>query len=80
MTHANGTKEAEGPVRISKTVARALEDIARRTMDIEMLTARRSDSLDFHDVAVWNVRHALEAAYQLGFEAGRSASTRGDER
>jgi hypothetical protein len=45
--------------------------IARKHLFIETLETRRSDSLDFHDVAVWCVRDALEAAYKAGFEAGK---------
>ncbi len=44
--------------------------IAREHFDVETLETRNSDSLDFHDVAVWSMRAALEAA----FEAGRKAS------
>jgi hypothetical protein len=34
------------------------------------LEARGSDSLDFSERAVWNIRAALEAAYRAGYEAG----------
>jgi hypothetical protein len=43
-------------------------DIARNHLSIETLQTRRSDSLDFHNVAVWAVRNALAAAYQAGHE------------
>ena len=33
------------------------------------LETRGRDSLDFHDVAVWNIRAALEAAYEAGWAA-----------
>ena len=39
--------------------------IAREQLGISTLTTRNSDSLDFHSVAVWQVRRALEAAYHL---------------
>ncbi len=48
------------------------EEIAARHLGIETLTTRRSDSLDFHDVAVWCVKAALEEAY----EAGRRDATK----
>ena len=38
--------------------------IAKKHLSIETLATRRSDSLDFHDVAVWCVRDALEARIQ----------------
>ena len=44
-------------------------DIARQILFIETLEERRMDSLDFHEVAVWQVQKALEAA----FEAGRKS-------
>ena len=33
---------------------------------LETLETRRSDSLDFHDTAVWAIKAALEAAYRAG--------------
>tara|TARA_B100000925_G_C21765731_1_gene369769 strand:+ start:396 stop:626 length:231 start_codon:yes stop_codon:yes gene_type:complete len=46
-----------------------VNEIAQRILGIDTLQTRKSDSLDFHDVAVWNIKEALEAA----FEAGRKA-------
>ena len=46
-----------------------LTQIAQSKLGIETLETRKSDGLDFHDVAVWSVKDALEAA----FEAGRKA-------
>ncbi|KNX40760.1 hypothetical protein ROTO_27060 [Roseovarius tolerans] len=46
-------------------------DIAQRRFFIETLETRNRDRLDFHDVAVWAIRDALEEA----FEAGRRAAT-----
>jgi hypothetical protein len=42
-----------------------------KQLGIETLETRRSDSLDFHDVAVWCVRDALEAAFNAGVEQGQ---------
>jgi hypothetical protein len=49
--------------------------IAKEHLSIEILETRRSDSLDFHDVSVWGVRAALEAAYKAGANAERNAPT-----
>jgi PIN domain nuclease of toxin-antitoxin system len=49
-----------------------LADIAKRVLSIESLETRKMDSLDFHDVAVWQVKKALEAAYRAG---GASVTT-----
>ena len=48
-----------------ETIAR----IARETLDIDTLETRRSDWLDFHNVAVWSVKEALAAAYEAGRRA-----------
>ena len=48
--------------------------IAQKYLGIETLETRRSDSLDFHDVAVWCLREALEAAFNAGLEQGRKAA------
>mgnify|MGYP000936433385 CR=1 FL=1 len=51
---------------IPKSVERALTEIAQRHLQIETLEPRHADDLDFHDVAVWNFRAALVAAYEAG--------------
>ena len=51
-----------------------LTQIAQSKLDIETLETRKSDSLDFHDVAVWCLRDALEAAFNAGVEQGRKAA------
>ena len=56
---------------IAKARAQECERIAREILRIVTLETRRSDSLDFHDLAVWQVKAALEAAYSAGQKAGR---------
>lgn len=47
-----------------------LTDIAQRHFHgLETLETRSRDALDFHDVAVWAIRHALEEAYAAGLAA-----------
>lgn len=53
-----------------------LERIARQSLNIETLTTRGSDSLDFHDVAVWGLKEALEAAFQAGLSAASIARSK----
>ncbi len=48
-----------------------LEIAQRHFPDLETLETRNSDSLDFHDVAVWAIRSALEAAFAAGQAATR---------
>jgi hypothetical protein len=43
-----------------------LSEIAREQLGIPILDTRNSDSLDFHTVAVWQVRTALKAAFKAG--------------
>ena len=49
--------------------ARLLE-IAQRQFHLETLETRNWDRLDFHDVAVWAIRAALEEAFEAGRLAG----------
>ena len=49
-----------------------LEIAAKHFHSIETLKTQNSDRLDFHDVAVWAIRAALEAAYA----AGQAAATK----
>lgn len=62
------------PSRLSPDARRklALEAALKeacKLLDLDTLETRRSDSLDFHDVAVWTIKSALEHA----FEAGRKS-------
>ena len=45
-------------------------EIARRRLFVETLETRNSDSLDFHDVAVWAIRDALAEAFEAGRRVG----------
>ena len=51
-----------------------LTQIAQSKLGIETLETRKSDGLDFHDVAVWCLRDALEAAFNAGVQQGRKAA------
>lgn len=48
-----------------------IQEIATRLLGIKTLETRRRDSLDFHEVSVWNIKKALQAAYEAGLAAGR---------
>ncbi len=52
-----------------------LEQIALKHFFIETLETQHRDRLDFHDVSVWAIKSALEAAYAAGIEAGKNTST-----
>jgi hypothetical protein len=56
-------------MKTTKLPAKAQKAIARIALEhcrIETLEERRSDRLDFHDVSVWILKAALEAAYLEG--------------
>ena len=54
-----------------------LLQIAEAVLHMETLETRNADSLDFHDVAVWSIKEALELAYAAGMEAGRDEAVEG---
>ena len=39
------------------------------------METRHRDSLDFHDVGVWCVRDALQAAFEAGLAEGRRVAS-----
>lgn len=43
-----------------------IETIAKKHLQLETLETRYADRLDFHDLAVWQIRDALQAAYDAG--------------
>ena len=48
-----------------------LDHIAQTILGLETLDTRNRDRLDFHDVAVWNIKAALQAAFEAGQQAGK---------
>lgn len=57
---------------MSTNIHTLLSQIAEKHLNIETLQTRHSDRLDFHDVSVWAVQSALEAAFKAGCELGAS--------
>lgn len=51
-----------------------LAEIAQEHLDLDTLETQNSDSLDFHSLAVWQIKEALEAAYQAGARSARRES------
>lgn len=43
-----------------------LDEIAVMVLGLETLETRGQDCLDFHELAVWQIQAALEAAYLAG--------------
>ena len=46
-----------------------LTEIATKILDLKTLDTRNSDRLDFHELSVWQIKKALEAAFTAGQEA-----------
>jgi len=76
VLHAEGAKYGIHTNAILPTADRdamILENAERRFF-IETLETRNRDRLDFHDVAVWAIRNALEEAFEAGRRAGATAA------
>lgn len=43
-----------------------IKEIAKSELEIITLEERGSDSLDFHQISVWELKDALNAAFQAG--------------
>ncbi len=59
----------------SKQLNELFERIAKEHPHIETLETQNRDRDDFHDVAVWSIKSALEAAYTAGALAAQNTST-----
>lgn len=51
-------------------MATKVNKIAKKVLSIETLETQNRDSADFHDLAVWDIKEALELAYKLGQNNG----------
>lgn len=47
-----------------------IKKIAKEQLWLETLEVRNSDSLDFHELSVGQLKRAMEAAYEAGRRAG----------
>ncbi len=63
-TAAPATTQTDGPD--DATLDAGMAVLAQVHLGIETLKERRMDSLDFHEVGVWQVKDALRAAFLLG--------------
>lgn len=61
-----GIARCEHEVKVDTELA----SVARRILDIPTLETRKSDALDFHQVAVWQLLAALRLAYRMGRRDG----------
>ena len=59
------------PKTTQQNIDQLLTEIAKKHLNLETLETRNSDSLDFHDLAVWSLKDALQEAYEAGFNTKR---------
>ena len=59
------------PKATQQQIDQLLTEIAKKHLSLETLETRNSDNLDFHDVAVWSLKEALQEAYEAGFNVKR---------
>jgi hypothetical protein len=50
----------------AKQLERLLNQIAAEHLHIDTLATRNRDRLDFHEVSVWGLKEALQAAFTAG--------------
>ena len=55
-------------MKADKKLEQLLDQIAKQHLFLE---TQHSDRLDFHDVSVWGIKAALEAAYEAGRKSAR---------
>ncbi len=56
----------------------AARSLAQKHLNVESLETQNSDSLDFHEVAVWDIKTALEEAFLLGYNARQARKSKGN--
>ncbi len=53
----------------AKTIDQLFQQIALSHLSIDTLKTCHSDPLDFHEVSVWGIKSALQAAFDAGKQA-----------
>ena len=51
-----------------------ISEIAKSVLQIETLKVGNSDSIDFHELAVWEIEEALSEAFDAGVHMGWKAN------
>jgi len=69
----HGVTDQEGAIKANEQIIRK---IAEDHLSIDTLETRNADSLDFHEVSVWNVKAALQAAFDAGRQIHRIDDSR----
>jgi hypothetical protein len=56
----------------AKTLDQLFQQIALDHLFVDTLETRNSDRLDFHEVSVWGIKTALQAAFDAGKQVASS--------
>ena len=62
MNHTTTAKTITAPASL-------LEQIARQHLLVQTLQTQHADRMDFHEVSVWGIEAALQAAFAAGQKA-----------
>ena len=74
--HGVEVQEGMAKVKDEKSTEQIIQKIAADHLSIDTLETRNSDSLDFREVSVWNVKAALQAAFDAGRQIHRIDDSR----
>ncbi len=75
LSHGDNPMTAKTAPAKTPGEALLLEIATRHFHTIETLETQNSDRLDFHDVAVWAIRAALEEAFEAGRRTGEATTS-----
>ena len=56
------------------TLDQLIQQIALDHLSVDTLQTRNSDRLDFHEVSVWGIKAALQAAFDAGKQAANTTN------
>ncbi|WNL51024.1 hypothetical protein SCREM2_gp105 [Synechococcus phage S-CREM2] len=72
MGHTIGVKTREHPVIATALTTKEKADLAGmacKRLYLDTLEEQKSDSLDFHELAVWQIEDLIQRAYVMGLQA-----------
>lgn len=72
--HGGGKASGSEDITSEAVADAAAADAARRHLGLDTIETRNADALDFHDLAIWNIREVLIAAFESGVRFTRNAN------
>jgi RNase adaptor protein for sRNA GlmZ degradation len=73
--HRNVINKRRSQVMDTQKLEQLLNQIAAEHLHIDTLATRNSDRLDFHEVSVWGLKEALQAAFTAGQQSKQTTQT-----